>query len=70
MNKKNNIKIITTLSILASLSSIVSIIDKIIISCIFPYIPGIKIGLANVITLYSIYNVKFRYAFIEVILKI
>lgn len=70
MNKKNNIKIITTLSILASLASIVSIIDKIIISCIFPYIPGIKIGLANVITLYSIYNVKFRYAFIEVILKI
>lgn len=70
MNKKNNIKIITTLSILASLSSIVSLIDKIIISCIFPYIPGIKIGLANVITLYSIYNVKFRYAFIEVIIKI
>lgn len=70
MSKSNNIKKYTTIAILASLSSIISIIDKIIISCIIPYIPGIKIGLANVIVLYSIYNTNFKYSLLEVIIKI
>lgn len=70
MSKKNNIKFFVTISILASLSSILSIFDKFIISCIFPYIPGIKIGLANIIVLHSIYNCNFKFSLLEVTLKI
>ena len=53
MNKNNNIKIYVTIAILASLASIFSVLDKIIIASLFPYIPGIKIGLANIITSYN-----------------
>ena len=70
MKEKKKIKIYTSIAILASLSSVISIFDKIIISCLVPYIPGIKLGLANVIVLYSIYNTNFKFASIEVLLKI
>ena len=70
MKKKNNIKIYTSIAILASLSSVISIFDKIIMSCLVPYVPGIKLGLANVIVLYSIYNTNFKFAFLEVLLKV
>lgn len=70
MKEKKKIKIYTSIAILASLSSVISIFDKIIISCLVPYIPGIKLGLANVIVLYSIYNANFKFASIEVLLKI
>ena len=70
MNKKKNIKIYTSIAILASLSSVISIFDKIIMSCLVPYVPGVKLGLANIIVLYSIYNTNFKFASIEVLLKI
>ena len=70
MKKKNNIKIYTSIAILASLSSVISIFDKIIMSCLVPYVPGIKLGLANVIVLYSIYNTNFKFAFLEVLLTV
>lgn len=70
MNKKKNIKIYTSIAILASLSSVISIFDKIIMSCLVPYVPGVKLGLANIIVLYSLYNTNFKFASIEVLLKI
>ena len=54
MNKKNTINIITRIAILASLASCISIIDKIISASLFPFLPGIKIGIANVIILVSL----------------
>lgn len=69
MIRNNSIKTITILAILVSLASILGIIDKIIMSSIIPSIPGLKIGIANIIVLYMLYNYSFKHSLILVILK-
>lgn len=69
MSQLKNIKIIILISILASLASIIGIIDKIVSSLIIPNIPGIKIGLANIIIIYAIYKYDFKVSFLIALLK-
>lgn len=69
MIKKYSIKNITTIALFTALASIIGIIDKIITNSIIPSMPGIKIGIANVIILSLIYNNKFSEVMIVVILK-
>ena len=69
MNQKQTIKYITNISYVAALASIIGIIDKIIVSSIFPLIPSLKIGLANVIILYCIQTKTFKEIIIIVLLK-
>lgn len=70
IKEKIKINILTKLAILSSLASVLGIVDKMISSSFIPYLPGIKIGLANVIILYSILNFNFKYSFIIILLKI
>ena len=67
----NKIKIskITELSMLAGIAAAISIIDKIISGMMFSMIPGIKIGLANVIIIVSIIKYSFKDTLIVVLLK-
>lgn len=69
MIKKYSIKNITTIALFTALASIIGIIDKIITNSIIPSMPGIKIGIANVIILSLIYNSNFSEVLIVVILK-
>lgn len=69
MIKKYSIKNITTIALFTSLASIIGIIDKIITNSIFPSIPGIKIGIANVVVLSLIYNNSLKDVSIIVVLK-
>lgn len=69
MIKKYSIKNITTIAFFSALASIIGIIDKIITNSILPSIPGIKMGIANVVILSLIYNNSFKDVLIIVILK-
>ena len=64
IKEKIKINILVKLAILSSLASVLGIVDKVISSSFIPYLPGVKIGLANVIILYSILNFNFKYSFI------
>ncbi len=69
MYKKNSIKILTIISLLSALASIIGIIDKIITSLMLPNIPGLKIGLANIIIIYVIIKYDFKISFTIAVLK-
>lgn len=69
MNKKNTINIITRIAILASLASCIGIIDKIVSASLFPFLPGIKIGIANVIILVSLLKTNFKESLTITIIK-
>ncbi len=57
------------LAILASLASVLSIVDRYISGFIFSTIPGAKIGIANIIILISLMNYDFKDTFLLVLLK-
>lgn len=73
MNKKNNnskiVKKITYIAILACLASIFSLLDRYISNLLFPYLTGVKIGIANIIVLIAIQNFDFKDNVIIIILK-
>lgn len=69
MNKNNNINMITKVAILAGLASSIGIIDRIISGLILSFIPGIKIGFANIIILLSIIQLDFKQSLLISILK-
>lgn len=67
--KEKKIKQITTLGILTSLSVILSVVDKIISSVAFAYLPVVKIGLANIIILIGLYTFDVKSSFVLALLK-
>lgn len=71
-SKVNTNKIVTivNISVISALASIIGIIDKMISMGIFSFIPGIKIGLANVIIIVVMYTKGFNSTLIVVSLKI
>ncbi len=69
-NKIYKTKKITQLAMLSAVASIIGIIDKIIASSIFTMLPGVKIGLANVIIIICIMQYKFKESILVVLLKI
>ena len=72
MNYKTNstkIKRIVTISLISALAGLIGVIDKTISMSIFSYVPGIKIGLANVIILSMIYVSDMRCTLVVVLMK-
>lgn len=67
---KIKIKAITQISVLAALASSLGLIDKVISINLFPMIPGIKIGISNVIILIGIIKYNLKEASIITLLKI
>lgn len=63
-------KRIVLIAILTSLATILSLIDKMITPVAFPMLPTAKIGLANIIVVYGIYNLTFKETFTLVVIKI
>ena len=63
-------KKIVLLAVLTSLATILSLMDKAITPLAFPMLPTAKIGLANIIVLYAIYNFNFKETLTLVIIKI
>ena len=59
---------ITFLGIMLSLSLILSYVDSLI--PLSTYVPGMKIGLANIITMYVLFNYRVRDAFIIMLLRV
>ena len=59
---------ITFLGIMLSLGIILSYVDSLI--PLSTYVPGMKIGLANIITMYVLYNYRLRDAFIIMFLRV
>jgi len=66
-NKK--IEKLTILSILTAACVAISVFDGWISSLIFPFLTGIKIGLANIITIIVLYKYGFKDGLIVVIIK-
>lgn len=66
---KEKTKKIIINSILVSLAVILSICDKLISQIAFPFLPTAKIGLANIIVIFSLYKYDFKDSLILVILK-
>ncbi len=64
-----NTKKIVTLAVLVALGSILGILDRGISALIIPFLPGAKIGLANIVVLIAIRNYRFHESLILVILK-
>lgn len=67
--KKYTIKKITTISILLAICIAISIIDSLISGLIIPFMPGVKLGLSNVIILVLLYQYRFDVGFVATILK-
>ena len=67
--KKYTIKKITIISILVAICVAISIIDSLISGLIIPFMPGVKLGLANIIILVLLYQYKFDVGFVATILK-
>jgi heptaprenyl diphosphate synthase len=55
MNKMRNIKKITLLGILAALAIVLSFVES-LLPPIYAAVPGIKIGLANIVSIFLIYR--------------
>jgi len=60
---------IVFLAILAALASVLSIVDRYVSGAIFSFIPGAKIGIANIIILIALMNHDFKETFALVLLK-
>ena len=69
-NNKIKINTITQISILAALASSLGLIDKVISSSLFPMMPGIKIGISNVIILIGIIKYNLKESTIITLLKV
>lgn len=67
--KSKKIKKIAIIATLTAIAVIISIVDKVISSIAFPFLPMAKIGLANVVILIGIYKFKFIDSFVIAILK-
>ena len=74
MNKE--LKKVIQISILVACACIFSLIDRLISNAILSLMPGVaviipsfKIGLANIVILFIIYNYDFKYSFIAMLLK-
>lgn len=67
--EKYTIKKITTISILLAICIAISIIDSLISGLIIPFMPGVKLGLSNVIILVLLYQYRFDVGFVATILK-
>ncbi|MFA6627161.1 MAG: Gx transporter family protein [Bacilli bacterium] len=65
----NRTRKIIFISILVATAVILSIVDRFITIVAFPALPQAKIGLANIIVLFAIYNFSFKESLILVILK-
>ena len=70
-NKMNGVKIkrIVTISLISALAGVIGVIDKTISMSMFPYVPGVKVGLANVIILSMIYASDIKYTLAVVFIK-
>ncbi len=55
MKKKTNLKKLTTLGILASLAMVLSFVET-LLPPIYAAVPGIKIGLANIVNVFLLYK--------------
>ncbi len=69
MEKRSEIKKIIKISVLTSIAIIFSTIDKYVSSFIFASLPGVKIGLANIIVLMCIFTYDFKDGLIVTLLK-
>lgn len=67
--KSIKIKTITILSSLTAVGVVLSIIDKFISSVAFPFLPMVKIGLANIVVLIGIYKYDVKTSLILPVLK-
>ena len=67
--EKYTIKKITTISILLAICIAISIIDTLISGLIIPFMPGVKLGLSNVMILVLLYQYRFDVGFVATILK-
>lgn len=67
--KKYTIKKITTISILVAICVAISIIDSLISGLIIPFMPGVKLGLSNVIILIILYQYRFDVGLVVTIIK-
>lgn len=67
--KKDKIKQITILGILTSLSVILSVVDKVVSSIAFAYLPVVKIGLVNIIIVIGLYTFDVKSSFLLAALK-
>ncbi len=55
-------------SVLCGIALALSLIDSAISSAIFP-LPGFKLGLANIVSLFAIYTLGFSYAFLILVVR-
>jgi heptaprenyl diphosphate synthase len=62
LNNRVTIKKITQIALFVSLSLILSYFDIIISRVAFPILPTTKIGFANIIVVYAIYQMDFKEA--------
>lgn len=71
MNRNSTVKTqkIARLALLASASVVLGYIEG-IITALMPLPPGIKLGLANTVVLYSVYTLGVSYSVILIILKV
>lgn len=75
MKKKYNQKTnalthkITLISVLVAIGVIISIVDKMVSSVAFPFLPMAKIGLANVVILFGVYRFSIVDSLVMTILK-
>ena len=67
--KKYTIKKITTISILVAICVAISIVDSLISGLIIPFMPGVKLGLSNVIILIILYQYSFDIGLVAIIIK-
>lgn len=61
MTRSDSIKKLTVLSLLLSLSMVLSYLESLV--PVFVAVPGIKLGLANSVSLFALYKLGARYAF-------
>ncbi|MDD3171954.1 MAG: Gx transporter family protein [Bacilli bacterium] len=70
MNIKNQkTKEIVLIAVLVALAVILSYVDKIISQAAFPFLPTAKVGLANIVIIFSLYKLDFKKTFLLVIMK-
>ena len=67
--KNEQIRKVTIISSLIAIGVILSIVDKLISSIAFPFLPMAKIGLANIVILIGVYNFKIKDVIIMALLK-
>lgn len=67
--KNITIKKLTILSVLLAMCIAISIADSYVSNLIFPFLPTIKIGIANIIIVLVIYQYKFHEGLIVTLLK-